>query len=196
MSPPDDEGRRRGSPNEPVHTVAALAGRRIDDPAAGTPRFPLQRADSVKQALAALLREQKVDALVASAACGADLLGLEAAEQAGIRRRVVLPFGRERFKRTSVTDRPGDWGDVFDRLIAAADRQNDLVELAEAGDENAAYVRATELIVQETLALAGNGRAIAIIVWEGTSRGAGDVTETFRKMAREAGMAQFDIETR
>ena len=64
---------------------------------------------------------ERAAVLVCSVACGADLVALEAAERLGRRRRIVLPFAAERFRMTSVTDRPGDWGPMFDRMIAAAD---------------------------------------------------------------------------
>jgi hypothetical protein len=40
---------------------------------------------------------QSADALVCSAACGADLIALEEAERLGIRRCSVLPFSPDRF---------------------------------------------------------------------------------------------------
>ena len=90
--------------------IVALAGRRIDKPDADAPRFPLTSVDLVRGRLHHLLSVKKVTTLVCSAACGADLLALAAARDLGIRRRVILPFTRERFRVTSVVDRPGDWG--------------------------------------------------------------------------------------
>jgi hypothetical protein len=176
--------------------VAALAGRRIDAPDAAQPRFPLSRMPEVRQALAELLHGKKVVALVSSAACGADLLALDVAMQAGIRFRVVLPFGRARFRRTSVIDRPGEWGPLFDRVIAAADAGGQLIELAHDGEENQAYLLATDAILAEAQKLAQGARAMAIVVWEGSPRGADDATEAFRQRSRSAGMEEFQILTR
>ena len=47
--------------------------------------------------------------LVCSAACGADLIALQAAGRVSLRRRIVLPFEPSRFRDSSVVDRPGDW---------------------------------------------------------------------------------------
>ena len=103
------------------HAVMALAGRRIDAPETDPPRFPLKNVPMVRERLAALLAAEHAEALVCSAACGADLIALEEAERLGLRRRIVLPFPAKRFRETSVTDRPGEWGPLFDRLIASAE---------------------------------------------------------------------------
>jgi hypothetical protein len=154
--------------------VVALAGRRID--AAGThpPRFPSEAVATVRQRLVDLLSENGTVALVCSAACGADLLALEAAEQLGLRRRIVLPFPPERFRQTSVVDRPGEWGPLFDRLVAAATAAGDLVVLpSNNGDDEAAYVAANKAIIREAEALARDydtRRRLAVVVWEGAAR--------------------------
>ena len=61
--------------------------------------------------------EKGVRVLVCSAASGADLLALGVASEMGIRRRVLLPFARALFRETSVADRPGDWGERYDRVL-------------------------------------------------------------------------------
>src|SRR3984957_6214255 len=133
--------------NQETNSVIALAGRRIDAPDTDPPRFPLQNVPIVRRRLAALFSAEHAEALVCSAACGADLVALEEAERLGLRRRIVLPFPPERFRETSVTDRPGDWGPVFDRLVAAAEAAGDLVILQSTGDDNdAAYAAAVQAI--------------------------------------------------
>src|SRR5688500_11638506 len=97
--------------------VIALAGRRIDAEGAEIRRFPLQNVDTVEQRLHVFLERNGSTTLVSSAACGADLLAQAAAGLLGIRRLVILPFERDRFRETSVTDRPGDWGQAYERLL-------------------------------------------------------------------------------
>ena len=77
--------------------VFALAGRRIDAAEAAVPRFPLRNAEAVSRRLRAVFEFHKPEALVCSAACGADLIALAEARPLLIRRRVILPFPRERF---------------------------------------------------------------------------------------------------
>ena len=186
--------------------VIALAGRRIDPPDARTARFPLSNVPMVREQLAALFVAVEPCALVCSAACGADLLALEAAQALGLRCRVVLPFDLRRFRESSVTDRPGDWGPVFDRIIDAVVSVGDLVVLeATPGDEQA-YAAANETILREAHALAQQsasgiagrsapGTVLAVLVWDGRTRGADDLTASFATAARRRGMATRDVAT-
>jgi hypothetical protein len=176
--------------------VLALAGRRIDAEGADTPRFPLSQVEAVRQRLHQLLAGERIGVLVCSAACGADLVALEEAGKLGIRRRVVLPFPRERFRETSVVDRPGDWGEVYDRVIADVDAKGDLVVLEmTAGDEGYAHQAANEIIIREADAIAGSGEPTAVIVWEGSPRSESDATDAFRALAKQAGFSQRVVPT-
>jgi hypothetical protein len=179
--------------------VVALAGRRIDAPGSDSPRFPLDNVPTVRTRLTELMSVEHVTALVSSAACGADLVALEEADRLGLRRRIVLPFSPERFRKSSVVDRPGDWGPVFDRLIFTAERAEDLVVLREGvGDDNMAYAAANEAIIREAQLLADAGapsRLIAVVVWEGGARAGTDATEAFRQLASIAGFEQRSVAT-
>jgi hypothetical protein len=172
-----------------VARVAALAGRRIDAADAANARFPLARTEMVRGRLRALLRTERSDALASSAACGADLIALGVAGALGLRRRVVLPFAPERFRQTSVTDRPGDWGPLFDRIIGEVRAKGDLVVLGLDEGDDATYAAANEAILTQAEAFAGGepSQVVAIIVWEGRSRGEGDLTEGFATLARTRG---------
>src|SRR5215212_11987885 len=122
--------------------VVALAGRRVDATGTEPPRFPLENVPVVRKRLAAILAKESAMALVCSAACGTDLIALEEAERLGLRRRIVLPFSPERFRASSVVDRPGNWGPLFDRLVAAASTAGDLVVLDGRADDELAYAAA------------------------------------------------------
>lgn len=181
--------------------VVALAGRRIDAEDTDSPRFPSRNIPAVRNRLAELLIQEKALALVCSAACGADLIGLEEAERIEVRRRIVLPFLPDKFRATSVVDRPGKWGPSFDRLVAQAEQQGDLV-IAERGegDEDAAYAAVNKLILDEAKALArtipgGPHRMVAVIVWEGRPRPGNDLTDDFKTAAIAAGFMLQQILT-
>src|SRR5262245_11088780 len=166
-------------PGNSKPAVVALGGRRIDAAGSEAPRFPLQNVPLVRERIADALVAERAAVLVCSAACGADLVALEEAERLGLRRRIILPFPPERFRVTSVVDRPGDWGTMFYRLIAAAIATGDLVVLGDAGggDDDAAYARTNEAIIREARELAGEGgphRMLAILVWEGCARAGTD----------------------
>lgn len=184
-------------------SVIAVAGRRIDAPDADSPRFPLQNVPLVRSRLAALLSTEHAEAVVCSAACGADLIALEEAERLGLRRRIVLPFRPERFRETSVTDRPGGWGPAFDRLIAAAEATGDLVILQNTGgSDDAAYAAANHAIIREAEALAqaladgARPRLMVVIVWEGSAREGTDASGGLRNLATQAGFEQRSLLTK
>jgi hypothetical protein len=184
-------------------SVVALAGRRIDADSAPTPRFPFDQIDRVRAEIADRLDRSRVIALVCSAACGADLIVLETAQAMGLRTRIILPFSTARFRRTSVVDRPHPeyWGAIFDRVTQAARTHSDLVELSYAENDDAAYSAVNVTIVEEARTSAGTGAPapsnapaslVALVVWDGTSRGPDDNTNHFAELARQAG---FRVET-
>jgi hypothetical protein len=176
--------------------IVVFAGRRIDADGAGAGQFPLRNVPRVQREIERFLEARQPAALVGSAACGADLLVLDAAHRLGIRSRVVLPFERTVFRGISVTDRPGDWGPVFDRLVAAADASNELVELRLDPNSASAYQRANdEIFAQAERLAAGNEPLAALVLWNGQSRGSQDVTEAFREEARRRGWPTSDIQT-
>jgi hypothetical protein len=148
-----------------------------------------------------------VIALVCSAACGSDLIALEAAQAMGLRTRIILPFSAERFRQTSVVDRPQPeyWGAIFDRATQAARTHGDLAELNYAENDEAAYSAVNVAIVEEARTLAGIGAPpqsnapaslLALVVWEGNSRGSDDNTSHFADLARSAGFQVEMILTR
>jgi tetratricopeptide (TPR) repeat protein len=176
--------------------VAAIAGRRIDAPGADPSRFPPSAAAVVKAGVARLLKKHEVGTLVASAACGADILALEAAEENGARTRIILPFAADRFRQTSVVDRGGDWGERFDALMKRAGARGDVVVLApEADGDEAAYGRATARIVAEAAELAARAgvKPIAIPICDAAPKARADATKDFADRAEAAGMTVFTI---
>jgi hypothetical protein len=176
-------------------TVIAVAGRRID--AAGTkdPRFPVENLARVQRELGALFGEQKSTHLVSSAACGADLVALEAAAQLGMQTHVILPFDVARFRETSVVDRGAEWGPRYDAAIARAS-QLSVVDPVE-GDNDAAYALVTVQLIEQTRALAEarSSRALAIAVWDDNPRSDTDATKHFLDRARGAGLEVCVVRT-
>jgi hypothetical protein len=175
--------------------IAALAGRRVDASEAGTPRFPLSNAQLVAARLHELFVSRAVKTLVCSAACGADLIALETAGELGIRRRVVLPFPRETFRETSVVDRPGEWGPRYDHLLDELETRGEVLILDYNPKEDQTYTATNTAMLQEALGIAGGGSKLAVVVWEGRSRGTGDVTEHFLNEARNLGFPTVEVRT-
>lgn len=181
--------------------IFVYAGRRIDPEAKlGSPpeeRFPLRNVPRVAHEVERLLDEVKPSTVVGSAACGADLLVLEAAGGLGVRRRIILPFDRQTFRASSVTDRPGDWGARFDAVISQVSAQGDLVELALDAKDDATYVQANLEIFgdAETLAHSTAEECRALVIWNRATRRNGDVTEAFLEEARRRGWSTTVIDT-
>ncbi len=175
--------------------IASLAGRRIDAVDADPLQFPEAREDVVASRIAATLKERGVTTLVCAAACGSDLLALEAAQREEIATRIVLPYEAAAFRRSSVVDRGATWGVAFDRLIGDAAAHGALRILGlDAGDERV-YEKANAGILDEALALAENdpARVVALAVWDGEIAGRTDYTADFIEAARARGIAVQSI---
>jgi hypothetical protein len=171
-----------------------LAGRRPDPEGADIARFPITNAIAVRERIRELMVNQKPDALVCSAACGADLLALDVAGELGVERHVVLPFEAAAFRASSVTDRPGGWGPLFDRVVREVEASGGLTVMDEDPSNDDAYAAANDRM----LALAGDGKAsvVAVAVWEGSSRGDGDLTAHMIESASRAGADVAEVMTR
>jgi hypothetical protein len=176
--------------------IIALAGRRVDALDASQPKFPLQNIENVGSAVRAVLQEHSATAVVCSAACGADLIGLSEAGKLGLRRRVVLPSGRAKFRETSVVDRPGDWGGLYDTILDDVEAKGDLVVI-DVGKDDDPYSATNHAILDEAAALgqASSETIGAVLVWDALSRGKSDYTDQFGAEARTRGLEVFEVPT-
>jgi hypothetical protein len=176
--------------------IIALAGRRVDAIDASRPRFPLQNIDKVGAAVGVLLKEHGATAVVSSAACGADLIGLAEAGKLGLRRRIVLPFARAKFRESSVVDRPGAWGKMYDTILDEVEANGDLVVI-DTGNDKEPYSATNAAILDQAIAL-GRERdepVGALLLWDGVSRGKDDYTDQFGAEARRRGLPVLEIRT-
>lgn len=103
-----------------IPPVLMYTGHMIDQAARAAPRFPIE----LEAAMAAAVRKKfailRPLAAYGSAACGSDILCLEAMREIGGETHIVLPFPAEEFHRVSVDFAPGGWGERFERALAAA----------------------------------------------------------------------------
>jgi hypothetical protein len=176
--------------------IIALAGRRIDAVGAKAVRFPLNKIESVKEKLGTIFISLKPNALVSSGACGADLLALEVAGSMNIPRSMVLPFDQKLFRSASVTDRPGDWGNFYDKICKEVAQEEGIKVLSYPKDDDETYRKTNIDILERAEALAEKygvpGNLVAIIVWEGKPKDKDDTTAHFKK---EAEKRHFEIRT-
>jgi hypothetical protein len=175
--------------------VAALAGRRIDARGELQKQFPLENVPSVRESLKHFFDYDKIKVLICSAACGADLVALDVALELGIQYKVILPFEPRKFRKTSVTDRPGNWGALYDRIIESASSAGTLSILDNAANDDAAYEAVTHRIVHDALQLAAPEKILAVIVWEGVPRNEVDATAQFKRLTEEAGFSERVVST-
>lgn len=168
--------------------IVAFAGRRIDADNAEKPVFPLALGSSVKTKIIQALRDTHAKHVISSGACGTDLLAMQAAETLQVLKTMVLPFKAETFKMTSVIDRPGDWGFVFDNLVTELRQSGHLIELDLDKDDPDVYTKTNLHLLDEAEKLATKDRhraVMAMIVWEGKPRGTGDTTHHFMLEAQK-----------
>ncbi|MGH9935987.1 MAG: hypothetical protein ACREAM_07055 [Blastocatellia bacterium] len=176
--------------------VIALAGRRVDAPDAIEKRFSPENVERVRQEIRDFLKAENATALVSAAACGADILALEAAGELGIRRRVVLPYDKVTFKQSSVIDRPGDWGERYDRILAEVDSKGDLTVDDYDEDEESYFAANHDILDQaEDLAEETGQQLAALVVWNGQARGEEDITGHFLEEAKQRGLKVAEINT-
>ena len=192
--------------------IVAFAGRRIDAPDVETPRFPLSQVNVVQKKIEELFRRDNVKTLISSAACGADLIALRVVQKLRIGYRVVLPFAPERFRITSVMDRPctqeWNWGVLFDQVIDIAQGKGALVVVETHEDRQSAYQAVNHAILNEALQqsrIQSNAFRMelpqemhevhAVIAWDGHARGPRDLTLHFAEEARSRGLVVKEILT-
>jgi hypothetical protein len=170
--------------------VIVSAGRRVDAPDASTPRFPPQNVASVQARVEEYLQRQGPSAVVCSAACGADLILLHAAQN--IPRYVLLPSSAEQFRTSSVTDRPGVWGPIYDQILRAAQ-----VEVLTVPSGQDGYLAINNRLLDRAVAMATElGTWVtALVIWNKQSRGPDDVTEHFLHQAKQRGLSVSEIST-
>jgi hypothetical protein len=185
-------------------TVLAAAGRRIDPVGAPEERFPVGNEGHVASAIRSVLEATRPTLIVSSAACGADILVLEAARDLQIPTRAILPFSRRAFRERSVADCPGDWASRYDALVAHRKVEDgNLVLLTDkepGSDEqaNAAYHKVTERLIDEVTRIRlQDKKAIgaAIVIWDLVRKDENDETGFLLDRALSHGWQIIEINT-
>ena len=140
----------------PPPQVIAFSGHMIDHPARPSPRFPPHLEPQVAAALRERIASLGPSIGYAQAACGADILFLEAMQDAGMQTQVVLPFPVPEFIKSSVSFAEDAWIARFERVVAGATRVVLATEEGFLGDDvlfehaanliqGMAYLRALEV---------------------------------------------------
>jgi len=176
--------------------IVPFAGRRVDPLDAEFVRFPLRNIGLVKDRLRDFFLSQNPSMLISSGACGADLLALEVAGDLQIERMMILPFSIQVFRKTSVTDRPGDWGLLFDRIVVELEKKEKIINLNYSeGDTNAYENTNLEILNQADRIKRKENDVIALVAWEGQKKESEDATAHFMEEARVRTFQVREIKT-
>jgi len=105
----------------PIPKLVIFSGHMIDAPDRRVPRFPPEKEDAIRQLLETKLESMNAGIGFASAACGSDILFLEAMLARGGAIHVVLPWPAEEFVKTSVDlNGKGTWNKRFEAVLERA----------------------------------------------------------------------------
>ena len=106
-----------------VPPVMVFAGHMIDRPDRANPRFPAAQEQAVAERIQKQIKRTKPAFAFSSAACGSDILFLEAMLNYGAEVSVVLPYDAEHFLADSVDIIPGsNWAKRFNEVVRQAAR--------------------------------------------------------------------------
>lgn len=104
-----------------IPRVAVFAGHMIDQPGRPEARFPPELEEPVAREIRRVLEQLDIGIGYASAACGSDIIFLEALLARKGEIHIVLPIPEAVFRKTSVDLIPqGNWGHRFSRVLKAA----------------------------------------------------------------------------
>ena len=115
--------------------VVAFTGHMIDAPGRAVPRFPAMLEPAVAAAVRAWIATLNRPVFYGSAACGADIIVLEAALAAGAEVNVILPFDRQDFIRSSVINGGEQWLARYEAALSRATRIVPATEERHLGDD-------------------------------------------------------------
>ena len=99
-------------------SVVVFSGHMIDKPDRNTPRFPDAISEAIKADIIRHLDEANAGSGFSSAACGADLLFVEAMLERGGEVNVYLPFALDDFIKTSIAFAGEKWLKRFEAVLS------------------------------------------------------------------------------
>jgi class 3 adenylate cyclase len=145
-----------------VPRVVVFTGHMLDIPGRSPARFPAELESAVAAAIAERVDAMGVGFGYCSAACGSDLLFIEALLARAAQVHITLPFEREDFIATSVAFAGSNWIERFERALLQASSVSYGVRERYLGDESlyayagalmqgAAVLRARELEAEPLL---------------------------------------------
>ncbi len=169
--------------------VLVFTGHMIDAPGRGTPRFPPELEERVAISVRDTIDSIQPLAAYGSAACGSDILCLEAVMELGGETHIVLPFPPAAFREVSVDFAGrGDWGRRFERVIEAAESVTVASDHRASGSVSAFEYANLILTGMGSLRAEGLGAdVVGLAVWDGQPGDGGGGTGSAVELWRQRG---------
>ncbi|MEP6998229.1 MAG: adenylate/guanylate cyclase domain-containing protein [Betaproteobacteria bacterium] len=177
----------------PAADVVAFAGHMIDAPDRAVARFPAALTPAVYAAMREHLARLNAPIIYTSAACGGDLMFIEAALEVGAEVNVVLPFDREDFVRTSVAVGGDGWVERFDAALSRAARVIMATDERHLGDD-VLFEHAARLLEGFSLLRAAQLQTIPslyCVIDAGSGGRVGGTQASFERWTRNVGAPQM-----
>ncbi len=148
--------------------VVVYAGHMLDRPGRPTPRLPAGAEADARREIEKHLDAAGAQIGFGSAACGADLLFLEALQERDAETHVILPYAQEDFLHSSVAYAGPSWVARFHRALARADSVRYVTEESVAGDRSVFGLMARMLSGYAALAARPLGTTPTLLaLWDG-----------------------------
>jgi hypothetical protein len=172
--------------------IAICSGHMIDAPDRKTPRFPKEKAESVRAKIAQHLEQWEIganDLAVCGGACGADILFAEECLRRNAQLRLLLAQEIGDFVRDSVQHAGHDWVQRFHALCEKAEVATQPERLDKAPDDVSIYARTNLWIINTArVEAADSGKIRALLVWDEKPTGDGPGgTSDFEQKVRDLG---------
>ena len=154
---------------EPPRKIALFSGHMIDAPRREKPRFPPDKEPIAARALAEALADLGVgpaDLAICGAACGGDLLFVEAALARGVRLELYIPFDEPTFLEKSVDFADQDWGARYCAAKSSAVLHVAPSELGPIREGEDAYERHNRWMLDSALRF-GADKVDFVCLWNG-----------------------------
>jgi len=176
--------------------VLVFTGHMIDAPGRGAPRFPADMEERIRTSIRAAIATVRPLAAYGSAACGSDILCLEAMLDQGGEIHVILPFPPDVFREVSVDiGADGDWGRRFERIMEAADSVTVASDHKASGSVSAFEYANLILTGMGCLRAEGLGAdVVGLAVWDGRPGDGGGGTASAVELWQERGYRVEQVE--
>ncbi|HEY9674866.1 MAG TPA: SLATT domain-containing protein [Waterburya sp.] len=171
--------------------VFLFCGHMIDSPKREEPRFPAAMESEARQRIEAVLERlnpySKCLAIAPGAACGGDILFIEACLRRNMNVEIFLPFYQPEFIQDSVSFAGEDW---VSRFYAIQNHPNVTIHLqpdrlGDVPEGDNAYERNNRWVLYSTL-MYGIDRVRLVVLWDGKGGdapgGTGDMVQQVRQL--------------